>query len=436
MISIAFLVSCGTFTPKPTGSIATMSPIESPTAIPTLPIPTSAGPTPLPKPTPLPASLPKFPLDGYILLLTKDSNLYFQDRNLPPVKLAFIEGENHAFPPYFYMLSDDGQKVVFYQTDRNIYSINTDGSQEGLIIPKTWLNPFKTGTQLGVLNFIHHTHLLFFETLLCKEKSSISLCSTSIFLADADTGKVRNLTDLGLALQNYDPSIQNNIKFSPDGKMMVVGTMDGLKILALDGKIIRQKILPYKPCTPDDLFPILFWLPDSSGLIVALPNTIYHSDYWGDITAYTIWRYMIESNSSVQIPFKSPVAGSLAVSPDGNWIVYGAISPAESELYLGNLADGNIKTFGNDVRKNFSWSPDSKHFIHGQTVVISFDMPPVNGGGAPMWVDSNHFVYLDVKSVNPAILQDRNLMGEIREDEIRYYDLDIPFYNLVSIRPK
>jgi hypothetical protein len=84
-----------------------------PVAFPTFEsLPTQITPTALPTMTPLPASLPKFPLDGYIMLFTKDGDLYFQDEEATPVKLSHIGDPNYQ-SYYSPRLSDDNQKVVF-----------------------------------------------------------------------------------------------------------------------------------------------------------------------------------------------------------------------------------------------------------------------------------------------------------------------------------
>ena len=52
------------------------------------------------------------------MLFTKDGDLYFQDGEDMPIKLAHV-GEEHTA-----ILSDDGQKVVFFQQNyADIYSI-------------------------------------------------------------------------------------------------------------------------------------------------------------------------------------------------------------------------------------------------------------------------------------------------------------------------
>jgi Tol biopolymer transport system component len=282
------------------------------------------------------------------------------------------------------------------------------------------------------VNFVPKTHILSFQAIWCKEKKSSSPCSKIIFLADTDTGEVRKLVDLGLTLQNLDPTIYD-IKFSPNGKMMAVGVAGSVKIYALDGKVIRQGILPFTPADSEQIFPSLFWLPDSSGLIAALPDKTIPDSYSIDglAPAYTIWRYILDGGTTGQISFSTPVAGTLEVSPDGNWIVYGGLSPAAPELYFGNLANGSAFFFGNsDLTKSFQWSPDSKHFIHDWTVVVSLDKQPLDGGAGPSWIDSNHFIYFDVPQRNPLIQEERFLVAEIKEDGVFYYELGYPYFSL------
>jgi hypothetical protein len=444
------LTACGiTSLAAETPTAAAPSATETLTPLPTFtqvafpPIGVFSTAAALPTRTPVPASLPKFPLDGYVMLFTKDSNLYFQDGDSSPVKLAYIGKESYDpkfsddtqwvyFSP---ILSDDNQKVVFSQSDGNTYSINTDGTQERMIVSIGWLESFKAGTKIGILNFIPNTHQLLLETHLRRSQTDDPSCSSSIFLADSDTGKIGRLADFGLHCQTYG-IISKDIKISPDGKMLAVGTLDGVDIFTMDGNLIRDNVLPYIASTAYTFFPSLFWLADSSGLIVALPDTIYNTQAHGDLAAHTIWRYTIASNAAVQIPLEPPPwMDTFVVSPDGNWIAYGGYS--DPSLYLGNLVNGHMQIFGNNSQQpSFSWSPDSKHLIAGWTVLTSFDRPPVVVGSGSEWIDSNHFTYYDLPANNPTIQQERVLIAEIRGDEIFLYDLGLPYLSLRAIKPK
>lgn len=371
--------------------------------------------SPTPFSTPLPGLLPRFPLSGYVMIFVKDGDLYFQDGNNLPVKLTHV-GEKSYYPK----LSDDNRKVVFSRDDGNEYSINTDGTQEQIIIRNDWLASFEAGTNKSILGFVSATHQLLVETYFCESQKFESPCSTSLFLANTDTGTMEKLVDLGLALQQN--SISRNIEVSPDGKMVAFGTMQGVGIITIEGKIVRNNILPYKPSTSTVLFPFLYWLPDSNGLIVALPNTIYHSTAYGDFPAYTVWRYRIDKNDATQILLDSPLRGigigDFDISPDGNWGIYGGIGEADSSLYIGNLTNGHTQIFGHDIQPSFSWSPDSTHFIYtsNNSVLGTIDQQfiLIKNCGFIQWIDAGHFT-CNVGSIR---------MAEIDAGgEVKLYDL-------------
>ncbi|MBK7319290.1 hypothetical protein [Candidatus Villigracilis affinis] len=86
-----------------------------------------------PMQTPLPAVLPKFSWDGYVLTFIKDGDLYFQDGNNQPVKLTHVGEKSHLA-----IVSDDIRsflvKAIFLKgimIKNQLYSINTDGAGTG-----------------------------------------------------------------------------------------------------------------------------------------------------------------------------------------------------------------------------------------------------------------------------------------------------------------
>jgi len=410
-----------TFTPV-SQSAAILASTETP--LPTLPLPTQ-----WPAATSLPMPLPKFPLDGYVVLFTKDEYLYFQNGNNSPVELGLV-GE----VPFSYILSDDSQRVAVIDPDPYAYenqgfTIGTDGAQKKPILPGGWPNKnLSWGTRLGKVDFVPGTHQLLVETVLCESQEFRSPCSASIFLADTDTGDIKKLADLGLAFQQNSSS--RNVMVSPDGMMVAVGAMDGMDILTMDGKVIRHGILPYTPGTSSVLFPSLFWLPDSTGLLVALPDTFYDSPAFGpEYPGHTLWRYTIADNDAIQIQLDSPIPGSgsnsFDISSDGNWIVYGGISPnnndADSGVYIGDFANGQARKFGNAYVFDFSWSPGSKYFIATSTgsVLGGIDVPAFISGcpGGAEWIDARHFTCW-MSEGNVLRLR----MAEIDAEAVRFYD--------------
>ncbi len=140
--------------------------------------------------------------------------------------------------------------------------------------------------------------------------------------------------------------------------------------------------------------------------------------YNDDFPASTIWRYTIDSNVVVQIPFDPPpMLDTFEVSPNGKWIVYGGLGH-EPSVYLGNLEDGHTEIVGESYQTYFSWAPDSEHFIASSagSVLGGTNMPMSKPTCQPeQWIDASHFTcfYTD----------ERIRLGEISAGEIKVYDL-------------
>lgn len=397
------------------------------------------------------------------MLFTKDGDLYFQDGNKLPVKLthivkslrppSYVRNLIIATPYYTFLgyahddfgiqvspfkISDDNQKVIFSEGDGNIYSINSDGTQKQTIISSNWQTSFETGTSVEELDFVPQTHIVYVKARRCEKEEQPYICSTSIFLIDANTGKIKKLDYLGKLVEHEHFGIKNNIRFSPNGKMLAVGTKEGITIFTLDGEVIRQNILPF--VSEFEIFPSLFWLPDSSGFVAALPDALADVAMWDHTTAYTVWRYSLNDNSAVQISFDPPVIQYyFEVSPDGNWMVYyGGIYESPYYLYLGNLTDGDTMRLGTAGEQgDMLWSPDSKYFLSTIGIetldgLVLRPMPP-----AFSWVDARRFSATRFSLVN-GDEHGQYLVGEIRDDGTFFYDtgFSYPLYNLLLMKPK
>ena len=363
--------------------------------------------------------LAPFPLDGYVLVFIRDGELYFQDGNNAPIQLAHVGNPSNdpnpaeGIPWNSPLLSDDNRQVVFSRGDGNLYAINTDGTRERKAISMNWLATLKAGTSIEAVRFVPGNHQLLFETDRCGSIRADPPCSKGIFRANTDTGEITKLADSDLDGQAYG-LIPRNIAVSPDGKLLAIGRTDGVEILTMDGKLIRHGILPFKPSMPDDLFPTLSWLPDSSGLIVALPDTISFPKACDTLPADSVWRYTIAGNTAVQIPLEpAPMMETFEISPDGNSVVYGGY--CQPLLFFGNLVNGTTQVFGkDDSHPAFSWSPDSKHLLVARGLIVtSFGRPLIVAtGDAYQWIDRNHFISN----------KERFLIAELSGDQVFYYD--------------
>ena len=384
------LLACDIFSPQPANS-------PMATSMPTF-TPAPQTPTILPTETPATTAtpLPLFTLDGLRMAYIIDGNLYVQDSGGQPVQLTNSGLDRSP------ILSDDGQKIVFYRGDfDNVYSIDADGGQEQTLLNGP-LSNIAAGTKVGDFAFVPGTHQLLFNTYLCEPQKELPACAMSIFLADTDTSKVTKTLITGLKGAYWgSPPFQ----ISPDGKMVGIAISGHIDIFDLQGQVVRHSIMTYIPSEPSELFPIQYWLPDSSGLVVLLPNE-EHLEAPMLSYRYTAWRYVFEDNMATQIPLDpqpEELGGcGMHVSPDRNWIIYN--KDVSGQFFVGDLRDGHTQLYVqyacpiySPYQDNHSWSPDNKHFVYeksGRSFLGAIDEPPVSSDGDFLgWVDASHYIF-------------------------------------------
>ncbi len=386
----------------------------------------TAAPTPYPTgtvtrtPAPTLTPLPLVTLEGLRVAYVIDGNLYVQDSGGQPVQLTDSGQDRNP------ILSDDGQKIVFYRGEvnqnNNIYSINADGSQEQAIIKENWLTALGPGTMAGSLTFVPKTHRLLFITYpsLCGAKPGSYVtptCEISLYLAD--TGKAHRLLASGL---KGDLRVAP-FSVSPDGKLLSIATMEHMDIFGIDGQVIRRNILTYTPTESGRIFPRQYWLPNSLGLVVILPVDAY-SDPTVPIN-YTVWRYMLDQNKPIQTsldPRLTELGCNLLVSPDRNWVIY---ETSGGEMYVGNLKDGQTHKYSFYGCPR-SWRPDSKYFVYDQgddAFLGALGESPIPLGriGISGWIDMNTYLYGSIYRGGRKNI----LIGKINGKTISNYESDI-----------
>lgn len=376
------------------------------------------------------------------MLFAKDGDLYFQDGENTPIKLTHV-GEEHAA-----ILSDDGKKVVFFrQNYKDIYSINTDGSHEQLLVKDRPLAEY-TGRYS---QFAPNTHILLFNTYhQCETQGKTTLCATGVSSVDTDTTEVKELVKpdkVGLY------TTISNFSASPNGKMVAVEYPGYIDILDINGKTIRRNAVPYTPGLPSfgmfSLLPSTSWLPDSSGLIVIVPDGVASVGGY-NVLAYSIFRYDINTSVATRIQLTPSLVGfpddcmcgGIQVSPDGKWILYNGsedytLDPLGGtySLYIGDLHNGQVQRYDKLYYwGGGGWGPDSRHFSYEDRLgAVGKSSIPIIFSQLNSWVDDFHFVFADN---NPKPSETKAVVAEIRGDTVVYFDLGIPFFDLVTIEPK
>jgi len=344
-----------------------------------------------------------------------NGNLYFQGGSNPPVQLT------HSRDDWQPLFTNDAEKIVFFRgrTPHELYSINTDGSQEQELITNSMLIALDLGydetTGVQSLSFLPNTHLLLFNTgkvdLYHPQETGPSISNEDLFLVDMDTNKINVL---------LPPGKEEGFRVSPDGNLVAIQTKGHIDVIEINGKMIYRNLVTYTPTHPYDLKPNFFWGSDSAELIVALPaREIY--DLSGP-EAYSIWRYSINGSAKAQLSFNPPPLDSCCASPDGNWFLYNygyypgkTSDKITSGLYLGNLRDGSTQLYV-QYSQLFSWNPDSIHFIFGdgQEIflgAVSEQAKFIVKGRFMGWLDDNLFLYYSFDN-------DTLFVGDIRKTGI------------------
>lgn len=417
---VATLTSLPTFTP--------------PVAFESLPTSTA---TFAPKPMLISTATERIPLDNLRMAYIVDGNLYIQNGSNSPKQLS-NSGEDIS--PIF---SDDGEKIVFSRgnipDNKSIFSINADGSHEQELITIHWLDTLGTKTEAGHLAFVPNTHQILFNTYMCPEdNNSSSGCTVGLFLADTDSGKLKEIIapTLGAYLPwGGDSRWLGNFSISPDGNLLSVAHAGQIDIFDMDGNVIQHTIMKYSFDLPFELYPKVYWLSDSSGLIAALPAEIdYRGPWYSGDPDYTIWRYTFDDNVATQIPFEPTPSWMhmesndvISISPNREWVVYFS---NDCQLYKGNLLSGSTDLLlPCRYFLPMQWSSDNMHFASGAnpegSIFGSIDTLLNYASWHFLdWIDAQRFIYFPASSYNNK--EDIQIfVGEISGETILSYKSNV-----------
>lgn len=320
-----------------------------------------------------------------------DGNLYYQNGSNPPLQLTY-GGEDRRHLSF----SEDGKKVYFVRSvSDEIYSINVDGSEEQALVTNSLLQAFGAGYDTSTTPYqpvpVPHSPFLIFATCYVSDPQIPSRkFNNDLFIFNTDTHEVNKLLSQGQG---------GFFQVSPDGTMLAMDRQNAIDILGIDGKLIHRKIATYPHSEPFTLGAKMYWIPDSSELILALPiNKLYDTSL---PPTYAIWRYSPSTNTAVQVNLDPPPMsnGPARVSPDGNWITY--INHYEG-FFLGNLQEGVAQSY--QLGLPHEWSPDSVHFVYEAShpsgtglglYLASVNAPPVLIGEGDFlgWLDASKYLY-------------------------------------------
>ncbi len=392
---LLFITACSSLSPEKnslTPAVAITDSTSSPTS-------TSIPPTETPLPTFTSVPIEPFSINALRMVYVKEGNIYLRDGLNTPKQLTF---SGHDRDP---ILSDDGQKIVFYrgEEDEHVYSINADGSNELLIIESKSFHPLSQG-QIEALTFVPNSHLMLFNTYLCNPNIPGSYnapdCIVGLFQADINTGE-NDVIVTGLSGNRLQ---KRNFEISPDGQWISVAASGYVDIYHMNNPLappIYPGAISYDRTFPDEFLPGQYWLPDSSGIIVVVAADGSSNEPTTPPSSYTVFSYDLQNNRVLQIPMDKEIlwgfgskATSWSISPDRNWISF----INDGKFWVGNLSSGQVQILegmGGDIYF-FNWSTDNKHFAFsnntGHIGDIGGTLIP-HEGIFMEWLDPTHYIY-------------------------------------------
>jgi hypothetical protein len=341
-----------------------------------------------------------------------DGNLYFQAGSRSPQQLT----HNPTTYPQVLFFSEDGEKIFFSQGRlREIYAIHVDGSQLQALVTESFLLTLGPEYSEEPTTFcepvlVPHSALVLFRT--CSHPNNYTTeYQSDLFVVDTDTGEISTL---------FHRREGGSYYVSPDGKMLAVDRVNSVDVIGIDGRMIRRSLATYTLSEPIPLGALVYWLADSSGLILGLPiNTFYDTS---PPPLYEIWRYSLATGKGVKIKLDPSPMGiePVRVSPDGNWITY--TNYDERPFYLGDLRAGRAQPYESAEISN--WSPDSTYFVYASyeperngLYLASVNAPPIlieKSSEFVRWLDAKRYIYFEsADNTAPAYV-----LGEIGKEPL------------------
>ncbi len=362
-----------------------------------------AGPQPTyapPPPTAAPSAV--FPADAGAVF-SNGTSLWTLDRSSGLHRI--LQSKDLGEPS----VSPDRRWIAYYVTNPNgldLRAVRWDGTGNRLIAGSGRLpvNPTRTARAerfiAGALRWVPGTHTLLFEIIAQGLPAGPDSTNVEVWRVDVENAQPVFTLNLGTS---------GSAVFSPDGKRIAAARMaspsnpvGSLAIYNADGSNERRTLDKGEVRLGGSTFEgQMRWLPDSSGLLVAIVESFPQ----GPDTVGQTALYKITAAGESQLLSRLGTT-ELAWSPDATQLAY--TRPVTETLENRNLvlasADGSgEKIYAAIEGGSFvSWSPDSRHFLYtsgfrayagtaGQAPVDLGDLFNVQD---PRWITGDTIFYM------------------------------------------
>ncbi len=371
-----------------------------------------------------PASVPKGKLR---IAYTSSRDAWLWEDSQEPLRLT--QSGNVENP----LLSDDGLLLAFTRRpgkgQAEIWVMDLGSRKERLLVNARQFAELRAGIAGQEVNLIAVTpadmqwvpglHWLAFNTYpVLKNPGLWIYVPEDLWLVDADNGEITPSLPMGEGGQAV---------FSPDGFRAAILRLRGMDIIDMRGGGRQKDVLKgYAAIAEGEsyFYPWPVWMPDSSALLLALPDT---TDLYAPQASVTVWRIPVAGGSPQSLGTLPAFAPSISFSPDRLSVAFWSGSRPgtnERELSIARFsglekylaAEGKLLEFS-------GWSPDSVKYIYTQPAPPSVFIgqlckPPAALPGfqalplALRWVDESRFLSI-VPTHGPYELRLTGLEGSI-----------------------
>ncbi|HEX9618457.1 MAG TPA: hypothetical protein VGA03_13675 [Anaerolineales bacterium] len=207
------------------------------------------------------------------------------------------------------------------------------------------------------LNWIPGTERLVYGAFPTYDEGIFIYVPDQVYQVDAGTGRGSVLFPAGTG---------GELVFAPDGKSLAILRLDSLSLYDLEagGRPAPVDLLYHAIGFGEYYFyPPVWWAPDSSRLLVALPQD---REYTPSVPI-SLWEVPADGSEPAELAEFTGFAPSFKVSPDLSRLAYWNAPPESNdrELHLANV-DGSedvLYTTGFLVDL-LEWAPDSQRFVY------------------------------------------------------------------------
>ncbi len=351
-----------------------------------------------PEPLPAAARVSEVLPAGARLVYADLKTLWAIDRTAGTRQLAAADALNTP------LLSSD-QTWVAYRVIRSDYvelwAIPWEGGAPRLLLdehtlPKEGLDADHSERRVSDVRWVPGKLVLALNLVaVASPNASAALPKLELWNLDLETGALRYVSDLEQAYRPfYSPNgarfatLQYGSDGNAQGRLTVADADGGNRRVALQFAASPAKLSYDTQLT---------WLPDSSALLLALPDA--DSLQPGQFNGTTLYRVA----GSAQVIGRVD-AYQVAWSPDGGRLAFTRITSddmVEGELYLADGDGRSAKLYATVKNGAFlSWSPDGTHFLYQdnyQTYLGALGQAPQRLGTGvsfvnPTWVSNTQFV--------------------------------------------